>query len=252
MSRLSVTINSPSIRQTIKSTAKRSNCTESSVVLSCVTTLAPILEKMNENHQSALNLQGRLQKFIVTETVSQIRANPCIVPEEVCKIIYQKSIKGNSLITPADSHQQKSGNDSMSKREAVTIKEQLRSLKESINAKKIIYIYNERKIELKTLRVYGRANIIPIKEDRCDNYFFDFDHIQILSTSDLITFGTAELIKKKNIAPPHPYICWIDIYHVNGLSIMLPVANATDVSTGRKASSDVIIINPFSSDIQSR
>lgn len=252
MSRLSVTINPPSIRQTITNTAKRSNCTESSVVLSCVTTMAPILEKMNENHQSALNLQGRLQRFIVTETISQLRSTPCIVPEELCRTIYQTSIKSNSLISPADNHQQKSGNDSMTKREALTIKEYLKSLKKSINVKKIIYIYDERKIDLRTFRVYGRANIIPIKEDRCNDYFFDFDNIQVLSTSDLITFGTTELIKRKKIAFSHPYICWVDIYHVNNLSIMLPVANANDVSTCKKTSSDVIVINPFSSDIQSR
>lgn len=119
---------------------------------------------MNENHQSALNLQGRLQKFIVTETVSQLRANPCIVPEEICKIIYQTSIKGNSLITPANSHQQKSGNDSMSKREAITIKEQLKSHKESINAKKLYIFIIKRAMNLRTLRVHGRANIIQLKK----------------------------------------------------------------------------------------
>ncbi|MER5111322.1 hypothetical protein KDV65_17425 [Serratia marcescens] len=252
MSRLSVTINPPSIRQTIANTAKRSNCTESSVVSSCVAAFAPVLEKMNDSHQSVYNLKGMLQRFIITETNSQLRAHPCIAPEELCRTIYQTSIKGNSLITPADSHQQKHSNDSMNKKEATTIKEQLKSLKESTNAKKIIYIYDLRNIAPRNLCVYGQANIILIKEDKFNSYFFDFDHIQTLPTSDLITYGTTELLRREKIVLPHPYICWIDIYHVNNLSIMLPVAHEIDISTCRRASDGVIVINPFSNNLKNR
>ncbi|EOI8231744.1 TPA: hypothetical protein R1891_004468 [Klebsiella oxytoca] len=246
MSRIPVTLNQPAIRQTIKNTAKRNNCTESSVLSSCVIACAPFLEKMNADHQSILNLQGTLQKAILKETISQYRSERQIYPELYFSLAFETCIKDQTLITPAGSHQQKAINDGMSKTEKETIKAQMEVLLESSNAKKIIYIYHARYVDPKTLFTYGQANIIPIKEVVYEGNAFDFDNIQVMPTSYLIAVGINELLKMKGIFLPHPCICWVSICHINNFSVMLPVVREVDISVNSKASGDVIIINPFS------
>ncbi len=44
---------------------------------------------------------------------------------------------------------------------------------------------------------------------------------------------------------PYPVVCWIDIYHVNDMTVMLPVLRKTDASYRVNAPDD-IIINPYS------
>lgn len=251
MSRIPVTLNQPAIRQTIKNAAKRNSCSESLVLASCAVACAPFLEKMNAAHQSIRNLQGMLQKAILKETLAQHRSEPQIIPEQHFSLIFETCIKDQTLITPAGSHQQKSINDEMNKTEKEAIKEQMESLLESSNAKKIIYIYHARQVDPKTLLLYGRANIIPIKEVVYEGHLFDFDNIQIMPTSYLIAIGINELLKIKGIFLPHPCICWVSICHVNGFSVMLPVVREVDISVNREASGDVIIINPFSRKLSS-
>ncbi|ECS4614210.1 hypothetical protein A9W13_17210, partial [Salmonella enterica subsp. enterica serovar Typhimurium var. 5-] len=67
----------------------------------------------------------------------------------------------------------------------------------------------------------------------------------LLSASQLIIFGINEVLRRKEIVMPYPVVCWIDIYHVNEMVVMLPVIRKTDVSNRVNAPDD-IIINPYS------
>ena len=89
-----------------------------------------------------------------------------------------------------------------------------------------------------------------MKETSYEEYFFDLSQIQLLPVSELIIFGTEKVLERKNITIPHPCVCWIDIYQVNGLAIMVPIVHEVNATRRNHSTDDIIVINPFGYEIQ--
>ncbi len=165
--------------------------------------------------------------------------------EEYCSLIWKTNIM-SPLKTPIADYFQLNANDEfMGKDEKTVIRERLSSLRENYDMEKAIYIYNQRHFDVKHQSVSGYSNIILIHRTTFEGYYFDAGQALLLSTSQLIIFGINEVLRRKGIVMPYPVVCWIDIYHVNEMVVMLPVLRKTDVSN-RVNVPDDIIINPYS------
>ena len=165
--------------------------------------------------------------------------------EEYCSLIWKTNIMSPLKIPITDYFQLNTNDEFMGRDEKTVIRERLSSLRENYDMEKAIYIYNQRKFDVKKQSVSGDSNIILIHRTTFEGYYFDAGQVLLLSTSQLIIFGINEVLRRKEIVMPYPVVCWIDIHHVNEMVVMLPVIRKTDVSNRVNAPDD-IIINPYS------
>lgn len=170
---------------------------------------------------------------------------PVVSAEEHMKIMWENYLVSSHFFTPALSHQQKSICNTMSSLEIKAFKDELTLKKASQPAKKIIYIYAARQVDKRSLCIHGHAYTFFLKERTHDGNYFDVNHIQLLPISDLIIFGTEKNPERKNISIPYPCICWIDIFQINGLAVMVPIVRESSMPPQKKSNTNIIIINPF-------
>lgn len=217
----------------------------SSVIAEVVDLTIPILEKCNRHHWLIKELKNDLLKFSIKESIGRSRGETEITQEEYCSLIWKTNIR-SPLKIPIQVHFQLSANDEfMGKDEKTVIRERLSSLRKDYDMEKSIYIYNQRQFDVKQQSVSGDSNIILIHKTSFDGYYFDVGEVRLFSTSQLIIFGVNEVLRRKEVVMPYPVICWIDIYHINEMVLMLPVIRKTDASSCVNTPDD-IIINPYS------
>ncbi|ELY4815229.1 hypothetical protein SM100_004058, partial [Cronobacter sakazakii] len=221
-----------------------------SAISEAVELTIPIFEQCIRHQLLIKELKNDLLKFSIIENINRGRGSPEITLEEHCLLIWNTNIK-NSLKVPISDFFQLNVNDAfMGKDEKTVIHERLTSLRESYNMEKAIYIYNQRRFDVKKQSISGDSNILLIHKTSFEEYYFDVGHAQLLSASKLIIFGINEVLRRREIVLPCPVICWIDIYHVNEMVLMLPVIRKTDASSCGMAPNN-IIVNPYSQENRS-
>ncbi len=205
----------------------------------------PILEKCNRHHWSIKELKNDLLKFSIKESINRSRGEKEITLEEHFSLIWKTNIRSPLNIPVLDYFQLNANDEFMGKDEQTVIRERLSSLREGYDMEKAIYIYNQRKFDATKKSVLGDSNIILIHKTSFEGYYFDVGEVRLFSTSQLIIFGVNEVLRRKEVVMPYPVICWIDIYHVNEMVLMLPVIRKTDAFSCVNTPDD-IIINPYS------
>lgn len=241
----SVTFKNQSSLGVIDHYARLTNKSHSSVIAEVVDLAIPILEKFNRHNWSINEIKNDLLKFSIKESINRSRGKTEVTLEEYCSLIWKTNIMSPLKIPIADYFQLNANDEFMGKDEKTVIRERLSSLRENYDMEKAIYIYNQRHFDVKHQSVSGYSNIILIHRTTFEGYYFDAGQALLLSTSQLIIFGINEVLRRKGIVMPYPVVCWIDIYHVNEMVVMLPVLRKTDVSN-RVNVPDDIIINPYS------
>lgn len=220
-----------------------------SVMSDALDMAAPIFEK-SIRHQCSINeIQNDLLKFYIKENINRGRGSSEITLEEYCLLIWNTNIKSPLKVPVSDFFQLKVNDEFMGKDEKTVIHERLASLRESYNMEKAIYIYNKRRFDVKKQSISGDSNILLIHKTTFEEYYFDAGHVQLLPASKLIIFGINEVLRRRGVVLPCPVICWIDIYHVNEMVLMLPVLRKADASCLVRSRND-IIINPYSQELR--
>ncbi|EKA5807673.1 hypothetical protein OLL09_003632 [Escherichia coli] len=218
---------------------------KSSAIAEVMDFVTPILEKCNRHNWSINEIKNDLLKFSIRESINLSRGKTEVTLEEYCSLIWKTNIISPLKIPIADYFQLNANDKFMGKDEKTVIRERLSSLRENYDMEKAIYIYNQRHFNVKNQSVSGYSNIILIHRTTFEDYYFDVGQALLLPTSQLIIFGINEVLRRKRIVMPYPVVCWIDIYHVNDMTVMLPVLRKTDASYPVNAPDD-IIINPYS------
>ncbi|MGY9523847.1 protein YagM [Citrobacter freundii] len=221
----------------------------SSVISESVGVAAPLIEKCIHYQCSINEIKNDLLKFTTKEIINRRRGDPEITHEEHCLLIWNTNIRSPLKIPVLDYFQLNANDKFMGKDEKEVISERLSSLRDTYNMEKAIYIYNQRVFDAKKQTVSGDSNILLIHKTIFEDYYFDAGHVQLLPASELIIFGINEVLRRRGIVLPCPVICWIDIYHVNEMVLMLPVIRKSDAFCLVRSRND-IIINPYSQDLR--
>ncbi|WP_227852694.1 hypothetical protein [Klebsiella oxytoca] len=230
---------------TLERYAKMNNTSLSSVISDSVALTVHIFEQCLRYQWSIKELKNDLLKFTIKESINRARGALGITQEEHCSLIWKTNIRSPLKIPVSDYFQLNANDEFMGKDEKIVLRERLSSLREDYDMEKAIYIYNQRKFDETKQSVSGDSNIILIHKTSFEDYYFDVGEVRLFSTSQLIIFGVNEVLRRKEVVMPYPVICWIDIYHVNEMIIMLPVIHKKDASSCIRAPDD-IIINPYS------
>lgn len=239
------TIKSESSLGVINHYSRLTKTSLSSVIAESVDLAIPILEKCIRHHLSIKYLKNDLLKFSIKERINRSRGETEITLEEHCSLIWKTNIRSPLKIPVSDCFQLNANDEFMGKDEKTVIRERLSSLRKDYDMEKSIYIYNQRQFDVKQQSVSGDSNIILIHKTSFDGYYFDVGEVRLFSTSQLIIFGVNEVLRRKEVVMPYPVICWIDIYHINEMVLMLPVIRKADASRCVNTPDD-IIINPYS------
>ncbi|AHK18679.1 hypothetical protein BF17_04485 [Yersinia similis] len=133
----------------------------------------------------------------------------------------------------------------MSNLEIEEIKKTLRNFIEETEAKNVIYIYTDRKVNYAKRLATGLATIQLIKDAMYESNFFDLSRVVLLPAIELIEYGIDSVLKRHSINISFPHICWIPIFYINDKAVMIPVIQERDVPSSSKPTGNIIIINPF-------
>lgn len=231
--------------ETLEHYARMNNKSLSSVISDSVALTVHIFEQCLRYQWLIKELKNDLLRFTINERIIRNRGEKEVTLEEYCSLIWKTNIMSPLKIPITDYFKLNANDEFMGKDEKTVIRERLSSLRENYDMEKAIYIYNQRHFNVKHQSVLGYSNIILIHRTTFEDYYFDVGQTLLLSTSQLIIFGINEVLRRKEIVMPYPVVCWIDIYHVNEMVVMLPVIRKTDVSNRVNAPDD-IIINPYS------
>ncbi|EPS4528027.1 protein YagM [Citrobacter koseri] len=243
--RIPITIKNESSLGIINHYSKLTKTPVASAISEAVELTIPIFEQCIRHQWLIKELKNNLLRFSIRENINRGRGSPEITLEEHCLLIWNTNIKNSLKVPVLDFFQLKVNDEFMGKDEKTVIHERLASLRESYNMEKAIYIYNQRRFDIKKQSISGDSNILLIHKSAYEEYYFDVGHVQLLPASKLIIFGINEVLRRREIVLPCPVICWIDIYHVNEMVLMLPVIRKTDACNCVNAPDD-IIINPYS------
>ncbi|WP_131601378.1 hypothetical protein [Photorhabdus khanii] len=133
----------------------------------------------------------------------------------------------------------------MSNLEIEEIKKTLRNCIEETEAKNVIYIYTDRKVNYAKRLATGLATIQLIKDTMYEGNFFDLSRVVLLPAIELIEYGIDSVLKRHSINISFPHICWIPIFYINDKVVMIPVIRERDVPSSVRSGSNITIINPF-------
>lgn len=232
-------------KRTIKCVSAVKKCSESAAVDFIVKSFSPIANKIIYHHNEIQQIENIFLKMSIREHISEFRSEPEVTKEEYFSTVWKTHIKSPLSSTYSGFFQLKVSEGKMGKDEKIKLRDKLMSIRESYSMEKAILIYNRRTFDEKNQSIMGDASIFLIHRTSFDDYTFDAGQVQLLPTSELITFGVKEVIRRQGILLPYPVICWIDIHHVNGMSLMLPITHKSYTSSYSSPPND-IVINPFS------
>jgi hypothetical protein len=217
----------------------------SAVIALLLDSTAPLLNEMVNHYHAADEIKSTLLAACQLVSTQAIRLKPEMSKEDHYTKIWRAYILYPLTIIELGFSRCKANTSSMGLSEREEIRSDLQGYIDKYNLRKAIYVYKDRRVNHSCHAPWGDANTILIKETTFGGFIYDFSAIVTLPSDELNFFGIDEVLKRNNIYPEHPYICWIPIYHTNNKTVMIPVIHQDNAPASAKKNSDAIIINPF-------
>lgn len=238
-------------KQSLKEWSLVKGCSYSESINFWLDVVSPLIREANFHHQTAveiernavLALKGIIKKPSLEEEIARA--------EVILQTIWNENIRWEEEILDNNVYLHKLRSNLMGKDEMDGIECNAKKIIEMFSAERLIWIYTDRRVNHNHLKAGGISNLIIIKKTNYGGYYFDINHVIILSLIEVSTYGANNAIKKKGVVLPHSNICWIPIYHTNNMVVMLPVIEESMKHKSCNDNSIITIINPFNEEVRS-
>ncbi|EOJ9307171.1 hypothetical protein ACM5KI_004363, partial [Salmonella enterica subsp. enterica serovar Typhimurium] len=148
--------------ETLEHYARMNNKSLSSVISDSVALTVHIFEQCLRYQWLIKELKNDLLRFTINERIIRNRGEKEVTLEEYCSLIWKTNIMSPLKIPITDYFKLNANDEFMGKDEKTVIRERLSSLRENYDMEKAIYIYNQRKFDVKKQSISGDSNIILI------------------------------------------------------------------------------------------
>ena len=237
-------------KQSLKEWSLIKKCSLSESINFWLDVVSPLIREANHHHQTAAEIERNavlaLKKVIQTDP---LEAEITRV-EIILMSIWNETIREKEEFVGDDIYIHKLRTHLMGRDELEGIKCRAEEIIERYGAERLIWIYTDRRVNHKYSQAGGLSNLIIIKKSHYANYYFDINHAIILSLSEIAMYGAEKAIKKKGVILPHPYTCWLPIYHTNNMVVVIPVIEERMKHKSCKENCALTIINPFSDEVR--
>lgn len=159
--------------ETLEHYARMNNKSLSSVISDSVALTVHIFEQCLRYQWLIKELKNDLLRFTINERIIRNRGEKEVTLEEYCSLIWKTNIMSPLKIPITDYFKLNANDEFMGKDEKTVIRERLSSLRENYDMEKAIYIYNQRKFDVKKQSISGDSNIILIHRTTFEGYYFD-------------------------------------------------------------------------------
>ncbi len=159
--------------ETLEHYARMNNKSLSSVISDSVALTVHIFEQCLRYQWLIKELKNDLLRFTINERIIRNRGEKEVTLEEYCSLIWKTNIMIPLKIPFTDYFKLNANDEFMGKDEKTVIRERLSSLRENYDMEKAIYIYNQRKFDVKKQSISGDSNIILIHRTTFEGYYFD-------------------------------------------------------------------------------
>ncbi|TMV95779.1 hypothetical protein FE372_24920, partial [Salmonella enterica subsp. enterica serovar Typhimurium] len=134
---------------TLEHYARMNNKSLSSVISDSVALTVHIFEQCLRYQWLIKELKNDLLRFTINERIIRNRGEKEVTLEEYCSLIWKTNIMSPLKIPITDYFKLNANDEFMGKDEKTVIRERLSSLRENYDMEKAIYIYNQRKFDVK-------------------------------------------------------------------------------------------------------
>ncbi|EPA5328459.1 hypothetical protein ACLLS9_003761, partial [Salmonella enterica] len=135
--------------ETLEHYARMNNKSLSSVISDSVALTVHIFEQCLRYQWLIKELKNDLLRFTINERIIRNRGEKEVTLEEYCSLIWKTNIMSPLKIPITDYFKLNANDEFMGKDEKTVIRERLSSLRENYDMEKAIYIYNQRKFDVK-------------------------------------------------------------------------------------------------------
>jgi len=237
-------------KKSLKEWSLVKKCSYSESINFWLDVVSPLIMEANFHHQTAVEIE-RNAVLALKEIIKNSSLEEEITRAEVIlQTIWDENIRRKEEILDDNVYLHKLKGNIIGKYEMEGIECKAKEIIEKFGAERLIWIYTDRRVNHEHLKAGGISNLIIIKKLNYGGYYFDINHVIILSLIEISMHGADKAIKKKGVVLPHSYTCWIPIYHTNNMVVMLPVIEESMKHKSCNEKSVLTVINPFNEEVK--